>query len=48
VPPGTCFVLGDYPDGSFDSRFFGPVPLSEIAGRAIFKYWPPRDAGFLR
>ena len=31
VPPGQVFVLNDVPQ-SFDSRYFGPVPVSLITG----------------
>ncbi len=34
VPPSRYLVMGDNRDNSFDSRFFGFVPRSEILGRA--------------
>jgi len=34
VPPGKYLVMGDNRDNSFDSRYFGFVPRSEILGRA--------------
>ncbi len=48
VPEGTYFVLGDNPKGSYDSRFFGPVPAKDMAGTAVFRFWPPARAGVVR
>lgn len=39
VPPKSVFCLGDNRDESYDSRFWGPLPLSHIKGRASVIYW---------
>jgi signal peptidase I len=45
VPDDAYFMMGDHRSISSDSREFGPVERSLIYGKAVFVYWPARDAG---
>jgi signal peptidase I len=48
VPEDTYFMMGDHRSISSDSREFGPVERSLIYGKAVFVYWPAKDAGVVR
>jgi len=48
VPEESYFMMGDHRSISSDSREFGPVDRSLIYGKAVFVYWPTRDAGVVR
>ena len=37
---GECFVLSDDRSNTNDSRTWGPVPIANIRGKALFRYWP--------
>jgi signal peptidase I len=48
VPEDKYFMMGDNRDKSNDSRFWGFVDRSEIFGKSLFRYWPPRRMGLVK
>lgn len=40
VEAGTVFVLGDNSKNSYDSRFFGSIPMGAIRGRPALVFYP--------
>jgi signal peptidase I len=39
VPPNSYFAMGDNRDVSYDSRYWGFIPRSNVIGRPMFIYW---------
>ena len=48
VKPGEVIVMGDHRNASEDSRVFGPVPVGNIIGRAVLRFWPLDSLGILQ
>ncbi len=40
IEEGEVFVMGDNRNHSGDSRIVGPIPVENIEGHAVFRFWP--------
>ena len=47
IEEGKAFLLGDNRESSVDSRTYGEIPVSDITGKVIFRYYPLRSVGGL-
>lgn len=47
LKPNMYFMMGDNHSDSCDSRMWGPVPRTDIIGKAFLRIWPLSRIGFL-
>lgn len=47
VSKNHLFPMGDNRDDSRDGRYFGPISLQLVLGKATFRFWPPSRIGAL-
>ncbi len=48
IPDKRIFPMGDNRDDSRDARYFGPVSMKKILGKASFRFWPLTRFGKIR
>ena len=47
IPAGNLFMMGDNRNNSADSHIWGPLPLTNVRGKAVFRFWPLNAVGGL-
>ena len=45
IEKGYFWAMGDNRNNSRDSRAIGPVPVDELIGHAVFRFWPLDNIG---
>ncbi len=45
IDENSFLPLGDHGPSSYDARSWGPVPLGQLRGPALFIWWPPERIG---
>lgn len=48
IPRGKLFLMGDNRNNSNDSHAWGPLECERLAGKVVFRYWPPSRLGLVR
>ncbi len=47
VPDGMYYCFGDHSRVSLDSRKWGGVPVQNVVGKAVFRFWPLSRIGLI-
>jgi len=47
IPDEEYYFMGDNSISSLDSRYWGTVEYEDVAGKAVFIWWPPKRIGII-
>ncbi|BBL86427.1 Peptidase S26A, signal peptidase I (chromatophore) [Paulinella micropora] len=47
VPKNTLLVMGDNRNFSLDSHLWGPLPIENLIGTVVWRYWPIKKLGII-
>lgn len=48
IKDDELFMMGDNRNNSLDSHAWGPLPIQNVIGHAVIRFWPPKRIGTIK